>query len=405
MRTFALDDKIFSTLKDLILRTSSERREIDMETTPHTILLVGESGSGKTAFANQLERGKFTYTYTATSGVEFHRFSVETATGPLFIRLCDTAGLEKNKGFCASYYSQADAALVFLDLTSRESFKAVPKWITAVRRINPTIPIMVVCNKQDCTYRRVVTREMIGQLLARSKSTSVYHEISVKLKTNLFTPVEDLLTLITGNAVKITNLQNPFRTPASSDSNALSEWVSQFSDEEEPVDSDSDNDYDSDVPPPLETVDVVTVPPTQIPSPPLESEPSTPATPLVSGESAYPFGLVGTVFGKGTYACGRWCKRTEWPTYFITGNRVTTTITFLEKVVRIVTDFLPTEHRVQDRSEFFYYYHNYAQVAGNSPHLSSNAINGLYITEWVGCFPDLEELTADISDTIRCIHS
>ena len=59
----------------------------------------------------------------------------------------DTAGQEKLGGLREGYYIGAHAAIIMFDVTSRITYKNVPKWYKDLTRICENIPIVLVGNK------------------------------------------------------------------------------------------------------------------------------------------------------------------------------------------------------------------------------------------------------------------
>ena len=79
-------------------------------------------------------------------------------------KLWDTAGMEKYKQITTSYYRGAQAAIVCFDLTNKNTFLSIVKWIDDFCQFyNPIYQriIVVVGNKSDLIEAREVTQEEI----------------------------------------------------------------------------------------------------------------------------------------------------------------------------------------------------------------------------------------------------
>lgn len=72
----------------------------------------------------------------------------------------DTAGQESFKSITRSYYRGAVAALLLYDITSRESFTNLERWISEAQSYaNKNVTIVLVGNKVDLSAHRVITTE------------------------------------------------------------------------------------------------------------------------------------------------------------------------------------------------------------------------------------------------------
>ena len=93
--------------------------------------------------------------------------------------LNDTSGSERFFSITKNYIRQGDGLLVVFDVTKRDSFDAVEKWIERIQEIRPDEPaIVIVGNKVDLTEERQVTSEE-GLELAK-KFRAEYCETSCK---------------------------------------------------------------------------------------------------------------------------------------------------------------------------------------------------------------------------------
>lgn len=114
-------------------------------------ILVGDSGVGKTCFLRQFLEQKFAVDQTHTIGVEFGAKVVKVAGRTIKLQIWDTAGQERYRAVTKSYYRGASGALIFYDVTSRDSFKHLPQWLEDARRLaGDDVVICCIGNKSDC---------------------------------------------------------------------------------------------------------------------------------------------------------------------------------------------------------------------------------------------------------------
>ncbi|KAG7153972.1 GTP-binding nuclear protein GSP2/CNR2-like, partial [Homarus americanus] len=157
----------------------------------YKIVLVGDGGTGKSSYVARLQSGKFYLEYIATLGVEKHKIAIATSHGPCTVTIWDTAGQEKLGPLRDGYYSGADAAIIFFDVTSRVTYKNVPNWHKDIHRVRPDIPIVLCANKIDVKERKV------KRITYHSKLRMGFFEISVKDRICLKEPLQYLLQQLT----------------------------------------------------------------------------------------------------------------------------------------------------------------------------------------------------------------
>lgn len=140
------------------------------------LVLVGDGGVGKTTFVKRHQTGEFEKKYIATQGVEVSSLIFYTNYGPIKFNIWDTAGQEKLGGLREGYYIGADCAIVMFDVTSRITYKNVPKWHKDLTRICENIPLVLVGNKVDAKDRKMKA----SQITFHRKRNMQYYDVSAK---------------------------------------------------------------------------------------------------------------------------------------------------------------------------------------------------------------------------------
>jgi Ras-related protein Rab-2A len=103
----------------------------------------------------------------------------------LFSFLCQ-AGQESFRSITRSYYRDAAGALLVYDITRRESFNHLTRWLEEARQNgNPNMTIMLIGNKSDLEHRRAVSTKE-GELFAQENGL-VFMETSAKTAANVET--------------------------------------------------------------------------------------------------------------------------------------------------------------------------------------------------------------------------
>ena len=114
--------------------------------------------------------------HLGTKVLEVNSIIFYTNLGPIKILLRDIAGQEKLGGLRDAYYIGANAAIIMFDVTTRITYKNVPKWYKDVTRICDNIPIVLAGNKVDEKERKVRARN----ITFHRKKNLQYYDISAK---------------------------------------------------------------------------------------------------------------------------------------------------------------------------------------------------------------------------------
>jgi small GTP-binding protein len=122
-------------------------------------IVVGDGGCGKTALVVRFSQGYFLEQYKLTIGVEFAVKTISIKDGiKVKLQIWDTGGQERFQYVRPLYYRGAMGAILLFDLTNRESFDHIPKWIEEVKNNAGDIPMLLVGNKSDLVNDRAVNR-------------------------------------------------------------------------------------------------------------------------------------------------------------------------------------------------------------------------------------------------------
>ncbi len=149
-------------------------------------VLVGDSGVGKTNLLSRFSRNTFNIESKSTIGVEFASKSVRSSDDKanLKIQTWDTAGQDRYKALSAAYYRNSSAVILVYDITRRETFEHVTRWLAEIRQhVEESVPVLLVGNKLDLQHLRAVS-QADAKALATANSMS-YMETSALNASNV----------------------------------------------------------------------------------------------------------------------------------------------------------------------------------------------------------------------------
>ena len=132
------------------------------------VVLVGDSFVGKTNIMSKYLKNEFHEDSKATVGVEFgsKQFTIEGHS--IKAQIWDTAGQERYKAITSAYYKGAKGAFIVYDITRKNSFDSIDKWVNDLTAsADKKLTILVIGNKCDLEDQRQVTKEQ-GEAKASS---------------------------------------------------------------------------------------------------------------------------------------------------------------------------------------------------------------------------------------------
>lgn len=156
------------------------------------IVLIGESGVGKSNMLSRFTKNEFNLESKATIGVEFATKCITFNKKVIKSQIWDTAGQERFRAITSSYYKGAMGALLVFDISKKQTFDNLDRWLNEVRAFTkPEVCIILVGNKADLAYMREVSQEDAVKYAAQQKIP--YFETSALASTNVETVFEELL--------------------------------------------------------------------------------------------------------------------------------------------------------------------------------------------------------------------
>jgi len=112
---------------------------------------------GKSSVVLRFIDNMFTENLSTVVGLDFKLRTLDIGGTTVKLQVWDTAGQERFRTITSSYYRGAHGVIVMYDITSKESFTNVNKWLQEVSRYSSdTMQKIVIGNKTDLDSQRQV---------------------------------------------------------------------------------------------------------------------------------------------------------------------------------------------------------------------------------------------------------
>ena len=161
------------------------------------ILLIGDSFAGKTSLLLKYCDGEFYENHMATIGVEFKDKIIKFNEKNIKLQIWDTSGQERFHSITQNFYRNADGILFVFDVTNKNSFDHMKKWLLDSQVENSDIKRILIGNKIDLIDKRVVDKKMIENF--GTSRNMKWFETSAKAGINVNIIFEELVKLILEN--------------------------------------------------------------------------------------------------------------------------------------------------------------------------------------------------------------
>merc|ERR1712039_711147 len=126
-------------------------------------IIIGDTGVGKSCLLLQFTDKRFQPVHDLTIGVEFGARLINIENKQIKLQIWDTAGQESFRSITRSYYRGASAALLVYDISRRDTFNHLARWLQEARQnASANMVIMLIGNKSDLDRREVSYEEGEG---------------------------------------------------------------------------------------------------------------------------------------------------------------------------------------------------------------------------------------------------
>ena len=123
------------------------------------LILIGDSCVGKSNILLKYLKNQFNENSKTTIGVEFGTKNIIINNKRIKIQILDTAGQERYRSITSAYYKGAKGALIVYDITRKNTFDNIDKWITDLKlNGDENICIIILGNKSDLIDKREINK-------------------------------------------------------------------------------------------------------------------------------------------------------------------------------------------------------------------------------------------------------
>jgi small GTP-binding protein len=122
-------------------------------------IVIGDTSVGKSCLLLQFTDKRFRSDHDVTIGVEFGSKIIDIDGKPTKLQIWDTAGQENFRSITRSYYRGAAGALIVYDISRRETFDHIARWLDEVRQQSDRKAIIALIGNKSDLARRVTYEE------------------------------------------------------------------------------------------------------------------------------------------------------------------------------------------------------------------------------------------------------
>ena len=158
------------------------------------LILLGDISVGKTSILGRYINSSFSEDYQCTLQVEMKTKIIEVDLDTrVKMNIWDTVGQEKYRNLTTQYYRNCQGAIIVFDLTRKDSFDGVQKWIEQLEVYNSNCQILILGNKSDLIEERAVNKDDIENLI---NNEYLYYDVSAKNGSNVSLAFDKIRNLI-----------------------------------------------------------------------------------------------------------------------------------------------------------------------------------------------------------------
>ena len=156
------------------------------------IIVIGDCAVGKSNILSRYTKNQFSKESKSTVGVELSSKVFKIDNKLIKVNIWDTAGQERFTSITSAFYKGANGAFVVYDITRKDTFENVDKWINELRIINGNkILIILIGNKSDLNLLRKINA---GEANFKANQLGInFFEVSALDSSNIRKAFEEMI--------------------------------------------------------------------------------------------------------------------------------------------------------------------------------------------------------------------
>ena len=170
-------------------------------------VIIGDTNTGKSCLLRRFSDDIYNDEFISTIGVDFKVKTIEIDGKRIKTQCWDTAGQERFRSITNSYYRGVDGIIIAYDITNKQSFNNIERWMRDVKDFGSVNAIKIIIGtKSDLIKERKVSKEDLETLA--NELNMKYIETSAKDNKNineLFNIIS--LDIITNTTEKLENIK------------------------------------------------------------------------------------------------------------------------------------------------------------------------------------------------------
>ena len=157
------------------------------------IIIIGDSGVGKSNFLFRFVENRFSQLYQITIGFDSKTkiCTLPKSKKKVKLQLWDTAGQEKYMSVNKLFFQRVQGIILMYDITRRESYENLIKWVQLIDDNTFNIPVVLVGNKIDDEDENRIVRTEEGRTFAKNNGF-LFYEASALSGKNVNDVIYDL---------------------------------------------------------------------------------------------------------------------------------------------------------------------------------------------------------------------
>ena len=156
------------------------------------IVVLGDCAVGKSNILSRYNKNIFNKSSKSTIGVELYTKYFKCENKIIKVNIWDTAGQERFTSMITTYYKGTKGALLVYDITRRNTFENIDKWLKELISLNSNnISIILIGNKNDLSLLRRVSK---GEAKEKARKYGLkFYETSALDSSNIKTAFEEMI--------------------------------------------------------------------------------------------------------------------------------------------------------------------------------------------------------------------